>query len=786
MVKFNVKSILVKILIMIFAVCLVEGFFSIKLSNDYSKKALLNSINESSRKNVVLCSNVIGTWIEEKKNEIATYANNPIIKTMDWNKAEPYLKEEIKRKNNIYDIFFVSDTKGNYNTTSQRSPSNISDRAYFTQAMKGKIIMSDPMISKSTGNQVSVIAAPIYDTKSNIIGLMAGNVNLIKLSNIVEDFCNEYGGSYSYIVNKEGMIITYPEEDYIIKENISKESSRITKELIKVSGEMLSRKSGEVKYKYNGIESICYYNEIPNTNGWKLIFKMPIDYIEEPVEILSRQLINLGIIGLILSIILGVVIARGISTRIVGLKEVFKKAAEGDLTVDAVITSNDEIGEAAQSFNGMMKTIRKLTFNDPLSELPNKISFSDRLNLEISRADSQEKYPAIMIIEIVEFESINQLYCDDTGSKLLKAIASEIKDMIKEIEMICRLSEDKLAFLFVNIMYKKNMLLIAEKILNRLKTSWTIDNNKLYISVEMGISFYPDDGANSDSLQKNAYVALQRAKQVGRNSYQLFDAATSSELHEQIGLDNRLHQALENNEFILYYQPQVDSKTGEIVGAEALIRWMHPEKGIIPPVKFISIVEENELIIPLGYWILKTACLQNKRWQEEGYGRFPISVNISAIQLEQSSFINDIMEILELSKLEPQYLQIEITESITMRNVDYIMTILNSLRSIGIRIALDDFGTGYSSLNYLKSLPIDTLKIDKSFIDELPANSKDAAIVSTILAMGKNLDLAVITEGVETLEQLKLLNSIGCQVIQGYYYHKPLPAEDFAKLFEMV
>ncbi|OGO79274.1 MAG: hypothetical protein A2Y23_01500 [Clostridiales bacterium GWB2_37_7] len=300
----------------------------------------------------------------------------------------------------------------------------------------------------------------------------------------------------------------------------------------------------------------------------------------------------------------------------------------------------------------------------------------------------------------------------------------------------------------------------------------------------MGIAFYPNDGEDAETLLKNALSAMLRAKKTGRGNYQLYDSRSRNKLLDLIELDNYMHHALEKNEFVLHYQPQVDITTGRIVGTEALIRWNNPKLGIISPAKFIPLAEENGLILPIGDWVLKTACAQNKKWMELGYDPIYISVNISALQIHQSDFVDKISQVLYETQMEAKYLELEITESIAMEDTETRIKILEVLRNMGVRIAIDDFGTGYSSLSYLRRFQLTSLKIDQSFTRELVSNEKDAAIVSTIIAIGQNLNLKIIAEGVETQEQLEFLRKKKCDNIQGYLYSRPVSSDELEKLLK--
>jgi EAL domain-containing protein (putative c-di-GMP-specific phosphodiesterase class I) len=323
---------------------------------------------------------------------------------------------------------------------------------------------------------------------------------------------------------------------------------------------------------------------------------------------------------------------------------------------------------------------------------------------------------------------------------------------------------------------------VAQRILKSLSTPFVINGIELNTSSSIGISIYPDDGDKSEVLISNADIAMYKSKESGRNTYNFFTPDMTARAFERLSMENSLRGALERCEFMLYYQPQVNSETGRITGAEALIRWRHPEKGMIPPGKFIPIAEESGLIIPIGEWVLREACRQNSVWQKECPFPVPVAVNLSAMQFRQTDLAERVANVLRDTGLPPRLLELEITESGVMRDAEAAVSTLQSLKQMGLSISIDDFGTGYSSLSYLKRFPIDKLKIDQSFTRDITTDSDDAAIVAAIIGMAKSLKLRVVAEGVETREQLEFLSSHDCTEIQGYYFCKPIPADEFLQL----
>ncbi len=784
MFRIKSRSIMFKIVMLILTICVLQTFVFTIMSERLTEHTLETLINENSRKNAELYSEFIGNWFDERMAEIEVYSNTPLVKTMDWNSMEPYLKMEVAKKLQIYDHFMVADTSGNYNTTLKRNVGSAGDREYFKAAMEGRVIVSNPIISRTNGKPFLVVAAPIRNDDGKIKGVMVGTINLIKLSKIIENLKYNYPNSYSYIVDKNGLIIAHPRAEYILKENITVKSDTISEDTSKALAVVLKNDKGATEYSHKAATNMSNYHIIPNTDGWKLVIVMPVDYWHAPVENATTRLLMISLAGLIITSIFGFFIAKSISTPIINLRGVFNKATAGDLTVRSAIDTDDEIGDAARSFNKMMDTISSLTYYDALTLLPNRMLFSASLDIELEKAALENSRLAIIILDIDKFESINNTLGHTAGDKLLKSVAEKINSLANHNHMVSHMGEDRFAVLFKSFERKNDVLKLANEIRDAIKLPWVVDEHSFYITACMGISFYPEDGARSDSLFKNAFSAMQKAKKRGHDNYQLYDPSMNAQLLEQLKLDSSMHNALDNGEFTLHYQPQVDTNSQEIIGCETLIRWNHPELGMISPLKFIPVAEANGLIINIGKWVLHTACLQNKLWQDSGFKPIYVSVNLSAVQLIQEDFIDTVFDVLRETGLSPEYLELEITESVAVKNPEYITGILEKLKSMGIRIALDDFGTGYSSLNYLKDFAITTLKIDRCFIIDINDNPKNAAIVSTILAMGHHLKLNVTAEGVETKEQYETLRSKGCDIIQGYYFSRPVPQNEFELLIK--
>jgi len=428
--------------------------------------------------------------------------------------------------------------------------------------------------------------------------------------------------------------------------------------------------------------------------------------------------------------------------------------------------------------------ISYLATRDPLTELPNRVLFNDRLEQGIVAARRSGQSLALMFIDLDRFKNINDSLGHEVGDLLLKEVGARMQDCIRKGDTLSRLGGDEFVVTLEGLQQAEDAAQVAAKIIKALARPFEIAGYTLNTSCSIGISIFPEDADDDRTLMKNADTAMYHAKEKGRNNYQFFSPEMNVRAVERHSLETALRSALERNEFALHYQPQVDLRSGKVVGAEALLRWHHPERGLLAPATFIAVAEESGLIEPIGQWVLRSACQRAKAWQEAGYPPLKIAVNISARQLNRPrEFSRGLSRILSTTGLDPRYLELEMTESLLLHNADENIAMLRKLGHDGVRIAVDDFGTGYSSLAYLRQLPIDTLKIDRSFVRDLESDPEDAAIIHAIVAMAHSLGLLVTAEGVETRTQLEALARIGCDEYQGYLFSKPLPPVELAARF---
>jgi diguanylate cyclase (GGDEF)-like protein len=430
------------------------------------------------------------------------------------------------------------------------------------------------------------------------------------------------------------------------------------------------------------------------------------------------------------------------------------------------------------------ETIRHMAYYDTLTDLPNRALFRDELRSALSNAERQHTMLGVLFLDLDRVKVINDTLGHDMGDRLLRGVAERLKQHVRAGDIVARLGGDEFMLLITNIHQKNEILAITEKILSSIRPPFHFDHHELFTTASIGISVFPHDGRDAETLLKNADTAMYRAKRRGRNNYQVFDPTMKVEVFQQLALDNGLRRALERNEFVVHYQPQVDLLTGHIVGMEALVRWQHPELGIIPPSTFIQWAEDSGLIIPIGERVLRLACEQNKKWLDDGRHHLKVGVNVSAKQMRESNIIETVSKVLKETNLPPDCLDLELTESVIMDLSTQAMSVPHELKAMGVGFSIDDFGTGYSSLNYLKRLPVNTLKMDQSFVRDLTVDSNDAAIATAIIGLGHGLNLSVLAEGVETQGQLDYLRGLKCDQIQGYVVSEPLAVETFGKLLD--
>ena len=460
----------------------------------------------------------------------------------------------------------------------------------------------------------------------------------------------------------------------------------------------------------------------------------------------------------------------------------------------------DELGRVTGAFGTVQditestraeERIRQLAYYDELTQLPNRHLFLENMAQALNHARRHGRVLAVLYMDLDQFKRVNETLGHSVGDRLLKEVAARLREGLRAHDAVthgsgeagvARLGGDEFCILLNEIGQFHDAAKVARRIVDSLVDPVEVDGNELFVTTAIGIALFPADGGDCETLLKNAAVAMHHAKSQGRNGCQFYGRAMNARALEKLAMESQLRKAIDRAEFELHFQPKLDLRSGRLTGAEALIRWHHPELGIVPPNDFIPLAEEAGLIVPIGEWVLETACRQSVAWQRAGLAPLPVAVNVSSPHFRHSGLLRTVARVLEQTGLPPQLLELEVTESMLMDSLESTLGTLHGLKDMGLRLCIDDFGTGYSSLAYLKRFPLDALKVDQSFVKDMPGAADDAAITSAIIAMAHSLKLEVVAEGVETQAQLDFLRARGCEYAQGFLISRPLPAPDLAAL----
>ncbi len=565
-----------------------------------------------------------------------------------------------------------------------------------------------------------------------------------------------------------------------------------------ISGKLFHHESGH--HFFNRYLEMIVPVQFENDRLGTVCLEASIEGMEEKFY----QAAGLGGLGLLVSVALAFLLATRLQKVISGPIENLASAMhnvsrEKDYSRRVEPCSGDELGSLIESFNDMLsqvqlrdlelqknqESLRYLANHDALTKLPNRLLLGDRLQQAISKARRSQQKMALMFLDLDRFKNINDTLGHDVGDMLICQVARRLAESIRASDSVARFGGDEFVIILEEIHDLNHISQVTEKVLRSIEQPFELGEHQVFVTASIGVAIFKDDADNVEEILKYADMAMYRAKERGRNNFQFYTAEMNERVQKLIDIENGLRRALNLGQFVLHYQPQMDLLSGRLIGIEALLRWNHPELGLIEPEGFISQAEESGLIIPIGEWVLKTACAQNKSWHEMGFPPMAVAVNISPRQFRHRDLIRSVSCALEESGLESRYLGLEITESMVMHDVEIATEIMEELSATGVKLAIDDFGTGYSSLGYLKRFPIKRLKIDRTFVRDVNSNSNDSAIASAIVAMARSMNLEVVAEGIETETHLNCMVEKGCVMGQGYFFSRPLlPAdmEDFLKM----
>ncbi|MBO1923627.1 bifunctional diguanylate cyclase/phosphodiesterase [Thiomicrorhabdus sp. 6S3-12] len=578
-----------------------------------------------------------------------------------------------------------------------------------------------------------------------------------------------------YYATTQGAVVVVFDLAAIVNRHLGKDEASYIR-LLSKGGEIYQHNFNSalnyVTYTHHNISQDTLFNQL----NIKLEIGLPVSVFNSQVRQAILPLMVLGI----LFIIAGAYFALRAGSRIVNpileLNSRVEASKKNRNIFCSPIGTDDELEDLAKAFDERTLELQHQAEHDSLTELPNRVLFLDRLQQAIKLSQRSKKKLAVLFIDLDRFKEVNDSFGHDTGDALLQVVSDNIVKTLRASDSIARLGGDEFAVLLDHIEHEADIAFVLEKILQIFGEPFNLHHRQIYTTCSIGVAIFPDNGNNAEELLRNADAAMYKAKDEGRNNYQFYTKDMTHLAYERLMLENNLRIAIRNNEFKLFYQAQTDMRSNRLIGAECLVRWHRENEGIIPPDKFIGLAEETGLIIAIDRWVLEEALAQYQRWIKEGLNVGVISVNLSAIQLTQKDFIPFVEQAVKRHDIAPNKLMFEVTETAIMRSPEQAMEILNKLKQLGFGLGLDDFGTGLSSLSYLKKLPVDKIKIDQSFIRDIPHDEEDMNLTKTIIAMANNLNLKVIAEGVETEEQIAFLTDNSCYEAQGYYYHKPCDA----------
>ena len=695
-----------------------------------------------------------------------------------------------------------------------------SDPAYINQSGSGSLTLSYLFATKNTAVGIGGVQQLTRDNETlktieigctvvepdsgNIIGYIISTLNLSYFNNFLSSISVGHTGS-SLLLDKDGIVLYHPDPGFV---GSSIRIERLT-EIVKNYNKGLIPVSGTFEYYYDNKELANGYSVLPELD-WVLIIKQEVSELWSATSIILSLLIFICAVLLIIIIISAHSMTKKITDPIIALRDAMRTASDGDLNVQSNIKSKNELGELSKNFNKMLHIIKTnyedlasmheellsneeqlrtnydhieyLAYHDTLTDLPNKLAFLEYVNAALVASPTAGKSHAVYFVDLDNFKTVNDTLGHEYGDSLLMRTAQILTSLINGHGMLARAGGDEFLIFKEGISNEEEAVEFASDMIEQFRNPLDLDGEVVYVSMSIGIAVYPQNGLSSNSLIKNSDIAMYKSKDTGKNKFTLFDAKMEDELNRNTLIIEVLRNAIENKDIYIQYQPLFELATNSVISYEALMRIRCDRLGSLTPEEFIPIAEESGLIIELSSWLLREACLFNKGLIDLGITPRTVSVNISPVQINRPGFTAMLSEILKETGLPPKYLELEITESTLVASIMDAATLLTSLQEIGVGISLDDFGTGYSSLNYLTKMPIDILKIDKSFIDNICTSEKDANIAESIIQLAHSLNIKVVAEGVEHEEQLAMLRAQNCDIIQGFIFSGPLHAPDLVDL----
>ena len=755
-----ISSILVTVLIVILLI-------SHSLIKDWAIEQKMENIKMTTKATKNLTERYISNYVLPIK-ELSKISD---IKSMDWDKQREIIK---KQKGLDYLTIAIVDKEGTAHYPNGNTL-DLSDRGYIKKSLNGEFNISPVLTSRVTRRPVMMIAQPIY-REGRVVGSIIARLNPKFLTEFIGAESSEVYNIY-FVLNENGNIVLHSEEEYksrhynfltFQEKNYGYEGF---KSIIKKSYNLDNGLGSFIK---DGEKIYIGYSNIESLN-WRFYLGF---YEKNALKNLKHLDFIFIMIGLICSVILAMIawfITKSFTQPVIEMSNLFKKAAEGDLTVKSDYNKDDELGKASKSFNKMMDKIRSLTYFDPVTDLRNEQVLRKDFKENIEKEKELKKN--IMVIQINKFSKINEMFGYKKADVLLKLISNKILEILPNEANLYKGKNEQFIIFFEDEVIDENLAAIGENIIKRFENPIKMENDIVNIDLKIGISEFSKDGFEIENLIKKAVFASNSTKNKKGKNILFFKEELYDENLEIQNLIKKIKKAIKNDEMFLNFQPIYGLKNMTVKEIEVLIRWEDADEGIISPGKFIPVAEENDLISKIDFWVIKKALFQIKKWKVAGLSLVPISINISSDTFERNDFEDYLVELSNYYEIENEYIQLELTERTFLNDIDKTINKFKRLRKKGFKIAIDDFGVGYSSLSYLVKLPIDYLKIDKSFIKDINSSNQAKTIVSTLVDMGMKLDVEVISEGIETKEELDYLLDIKCDNGQGYLMNKPLDFE---------
>ncbi len=754
----------------------------------FSQRAvLLETADQNLRSHAELEADAVGHILRQTEENLRVLASNPVLRSPDASSEE--LLEQLTSFTVFEDVTML-DPAGNVIESATYSFSgNWRANAVFREAREGRPGISDVRYLPDLDKYVVEFAAPVIDGDETV-AVVVGRMNMERVWKLLGAVKIGESG-FIVALDRNGNFIAHPDKELVLTKPETYQESPAS--------------AGVTPLRLRGVEGENFVGQMAPVGilGWE------IAALQNEAETYSLVNDTIQIVLLMIAIVaaatigVALLLSRAIARPLAAVGAGMRKIAGGSFKERLQRAELQEVDELSTSFNTMAgelenrtseltkevaerkraeEQVRYWAYHDSLTNLPNRELFRDRLNVALAQARRSGQMLAVMFLDLDQFKIVNDTVGHAAGDRLLQIVTERLVGLLREGDSLARVGGDEFTLLLPQIQSVDDAIGVARRVLAGIRSRHVLAGHEFRVSTSMGIAIFPGAGEDAESLLRNADTAMYRAKDEGRDTFQLFESSMNAYLVERVALEMDLRAAIEREELALYYQPQVNIDTGRVVGVEALVRWPHPDRGLVAPLEFIPIAEDTGLILHLGKWVLRTACAQSKGWQEAGLPPLRMAVNLSARQFRQSDLPEMIAEILEETGLDPQLLELEITEGTAMRDVEFTTATLSRLKGMGVHVSIDDFGTGYSSLGYLRQFPVDELKIDRSFIDDLPSDPDDSAIVATIIGLARTLNLRVVAEGVETEEQLAFLKGQQCEEMQGYLFSRPVPAEELEKI----